>query len=262
MASTSSTAAMSGLDQALVQLLLARGIMSDESLKASLKLLYKDFPRENRGETLTSIFQRINKNISAFSLEARSVVCVIQNPTTGGPGAAAVVHEYWHGIANLEDDHIARDMGARFNPKEIQLFSMLIQKLVEEEEMTYHDIEDMDGVPLRGLELTAAVAKFEEGYWISRANKRSLYQLGIRTYLELNPMLETAMNAIQAAREQEPQPERAAASRRETTGAGAGAGEEGEVEGEGESQSQSQSQSRMPPPVQTIRDRLPRIIVY
>jgi hypothetical protein len=252
-----SSAAMSGLDQALVQLLLSRGIMSDEALKDSLKLLYKDFPRENRGETLASIFQRINKNISAFSLEARSVVCVIQNPTAGGSGtgAATVVHEYWHGIANLEDDHIARDMGARFNPKEIQLFSALIQKLVEEEEMTFHDVEDMDGVPLRGLELTAALLKFEEGYWLSRANKRSLWQLGIRTYLELNPMLETAMNAIQI-REAEP------ARRREPTEEGGG--DEGEATATGRSalspspsQSQSQSQS-----VQSLRDRLPRIIVY
>ncbi len=141
--------------------------------------------------------------------------------------------EHWHGIANVEADNLAKNLGADLSLKEVQLLAILLQRLAEVQFMTYFEIEelvksnnnpnpnqrerfdtdasgleaDSDAAPTsssiaskpiawKGSELTAALSQLESRQWLSRSEaSRGYWELGMRTYMELKPLILAARKA-------------------------------------------------------------------
>ena len=114
------------------------------------------------------------------------------------------------------------------SPKEIALFNVMLQHLSEHKVMTHYEVEELLKSPLlhstqtsaggdgegeegqgeakesppaqtqgtqaaaisfKGTELTAALAKLETGGWLTRSGARGYWELGMRTWLELKPVV-------------------------------------------------------------------------
>jgi len=234
------------LDKAVVQLLLSKGIFSDSSVKDAITRLRIDYPdpavdpRDTNPYTLKQLqimLQRINKSIRLFGLEARTVLRRVPSnsiqPSSSSSSSASAsqaapttIDEYWHGIANVEEDSLAKELGSDSSAKEIALFNAMLHHLAEVKVMTHYEVEELvkgqragagagardeegsgqeerkepatQGVQAlkfsKSSELTSALAKLESGGWLTRSGARGYWELGMRTFLELKPVV-TAVRA-------------------------------------------------------------------
>ena len=115
--------------QAIIQILLAKGITDSESLQSALLFISKDFSATTTSNNSSSLalktplertFSELNKKLRLVGLEIKTVVM----KTDGNL-------RYYHGIANTEDDIIAKTIGSKFEPHDLKYFNALCQKLID-----------------------------------------------------------------------------------------------------------------------------------
>ena len=85
-----------------------------------------------------------------------------------------------------------------YSPNEIQLFNKILNKLIEQDnEMTFRDVEDCidNNLKMKSPEWNSALMKFEKAKWLSRDGPRGYWEIGIRSHLELQPIIEAQLLA-------------------------------------------------------------------
>tara|TARA_B110000090_G_scaffold187289_1_gene216668 strand:+ start:101 stop:541 length:441 start_codon:yes stop_codon:yes gene_type:complete len=101
---------LTGTEKAAIQVLLSRGIVSDEDMQDYVKRIKQDFPLDDN-LILSEMFKRINESIGQYSMEVRSVVMK-------GQAGEEPSQKYYHGISNIKEDNIAKNFGTEFNENE------------------------------------------------------------------------------------------------------------------------------------------------
>ena len=187
MATTTATTDPNGWYRiAITQLLMANGLLDSETLINHLKEIAKDFPSANTNlllqRDLKDSFSSYNTNLRKYSLEIRTVVVKTEEG-----------NRYVHGIANTEDDFLAKDFGSKFDTIELTFFKNLLEFIVQAGYVNMDEIHTKRP-PDCGMwsksYTQSVVAKLRSDGWL-QLNNRSYWELGPRTFLELSSYLKT-----------------------------------------------------------------------
>ena len=246
---------LNGLEKAVVQILMSRGVLPDAELKATIANLLPDFqdapPIHDQTASLQEMLKNINDSVDPYGLCVRTVVMdepldnsagsdtdtddedevanvtatgdadvdangdtdavtstQNNNPRTKAKNRKKTNKVLYHGLANLEEDFVAKEFGAmhHYQPKEVLLFNHLLQKLIrigrENNRLGQININEANTVSkdaelgLSGVQISSTVERLEQAGWLTRDNYRGYIQIGIRSYLELQPVLEAAHAAV------------------------------------------------------------------
>lgn len=171
---------------AITQLLLANGLIDSETLMNHLKEVAKDFPGPNTTlllqRDLKDSFSSYNANLRKYSLEIRTVVIKTEEG-----------NRYVHGIANTEDDFLAKDFGSKFDSTELAFFKHLLEFIVQAGYVNMDEIHTKrpPECALWSKSFTqSVVGKLRLDGWL-QMNNRSYWELGPRTFLELSSYVTT-----------------------------------------------------------------------
>ena len=190
---------LNGLDKSVIQILMQMGVVKDSTLQDYVRQLRVDFPDVNDNEAdLTEILKRANGAIQHYSLNIRTVVMDLPawhaDANSGGDDSNNIYKQYYHGIANMEEDDVAKDygLGTSFTVKEVELFTVVLQTLVQNGIMNMFEVAEL-AKNMTHVEVSNTIEKLESAGWLSRdRNERGYLEIGIRSYLELQSVIESA----------------------------------------------------------------------
>ncbi len=157
---------------------------------------------------MRQLFVSANSHLRDMGFEIRTVM--LRNPSASSSTASAsatssssssssssatLVTRY-HSLINIEEDHVAREVGSAFTVEELKLFTKTIERLLWRRKMTTTDVVEVCNEGLAASErrkqtfLQELVGRWEEGQWLIRSGA-NLLEIGPRTHLELRHLLET-----------------------------------------------------------------------
>ena len=176
------------LDRAIMQLLMAHGMIEDSKFKVMVEIVAEDLQVDERNIinniTLSERFKNININIRPLSLEIKSVV-TRENETAEW--------QYFHGIANTDEDLISTNSGSKFDQTQIEIFAEVLGVLLEKTYLSTGDVQDLKPSKWSNSECDNFLATLERLGWLRR-NNRSYWEIGFKSHLELRPLLENLAN--------------------------------------------------------------------
>lgn len=171
---------------AITQLLMANGLIDSETLMNHLKEVAKDYPSNNTNlllqRDLKDSFSSYNTNLRKYSLEIRTVIV----KTDEG-------NRYVHGIANTEDDFLAKDFGSKFDSVELTFFKNLLELIVQAGYLNKDEIHTKRPPECAAWSKSytqSIIEKLRIDGWL-QANSRNYLELGPRSFLELSSYLKT-----------------------------------------------------------------------
>ena len=184
-------------EKALVQVLLARHLVEESELETVVERLRIDFP-SNEHLDLGKVFTKMNHNLKRSGLEVRTVIKKQEteeddNAMEGAGNEAQFKWVKYHGIANLEEDFVAKEFGSGLEEQEIKLFADLIPVLLEKGVMNHEDCEYANTSKIAKSRVSSVLKKLHEEGWLGREPHRGYWELGVRSYLELKSHLESIL---------------------------------------------------------------------
>ena len=184
------------IEKALIQVLLARHLVEEEELLSIVERLKVDFPL-NEAFDFETVFKRMNANLKRSGMEVRTV---LKKQETNKDADDAQVQSQqqiewvkYHGVANVEDDFVAKEFGSTFDEQEIKLFADIIPILLRDKVMSYADVENANHSKIAKSHVAAVLKKLHEEGWLGREQLRGYWELGIRSFLELKTHFESIL---------------------------------------------------------------------
>lgn len=191
--------ALLDFEKALVQVLLAKHLVEENTLLEDAEKLKIDFPTTNAEPLdLAQMFTRMNKNLKRSGLEVRTVIKRedVEEDDGGMEGADNDVQTKWvkyHGLANIEEDFVSKEFGSSLDEDEVKLFADLIPHLLEKSVMNIEDCERANTTKIQKSRVSSVLKKLHEEGWLGRESNRGYWELGIRSYLELKAHFESIL---------------------------------------------------------------------
>jgi len=180
-------AALNNVEKAMIQVLMAQGIIEETKLQAIMASVAEELIPGNRlviNDT-KEMFKRINSNIRQLALEIRSVVH--RNQDSEG-------FTFYHGIANIDEDKVAIDFGCKYSTTEVQYISSVFEYILQKNVSSSNELYDIRPKTWKSsTEANAIILSLVEEKYLSR-NDVGYFQIGIRAQLELRSLLEDILN--------------------------------------------------------------------
>lgn len=168
------------LELAISQLLIAHGYMEHSFLEECIEGLRDEFAPTDA--SLEDLFEKINDNLKPLSMEVKTVY--IQS-------SSGSERTRYHGIVNTEEDQVSKLHGSQFTAEELVAFVAIVNKLLERKYLSTDDI--MSAVSkITKSKLTLILNKLRSKGWLDNDDS-NYWILGVRTYLELKPNLESVL---------------------------------------------------------------------
>lgn len=167
---------LNDVEKAIMQLLFAKGTIEDTRMKDYAKELHEDLPGNGSDTSLNDMFSNINEELRDYGFEVRTVCQRIGNSRN--------VIQYY-GIANVEDDAVAKKFGTRLDQFEVKFFSDILSKLIETKKLTTTEVTDLKHTTWNKSQTQDVLEKLQNEGWLDRDDS-NLVILGPRAYLELD----------------------------------------------------------------------------
>jgi hypothetical protein len=184
---------MRQLEKSLFQIFSAHGCLRDTDLEVLITPLKAELGILGN-VNVKMIFQNMNKRLRDLSLEIRTVV--IRPPSTSNPNSSSNRANddvlYYHGLANIEEDFVAKEHGSAFNPEELYFFTSICTMLLSVRTLSTDDIIPLKPDKWHLNTFHCTLNRLIEYGWLER-NDRSYVTIAARTYLELNSYLEDVL---------------------------------------------------------------------
>jgi hypothetical protein len=170
------------LDQMAFQILQAFGTIESTELTQLLSEINENYVSSD--ERTIAAFQRINSKIKGFGLEIKSVVLMEGEDNQ---------RKIYHGVVNTEDDKASKDFGSDFNAQELQYFSSMLAKLLDDKYLSTAELLDMCPADTLGVAQAGNfLKKLQAQNWLQRDDYNN-WIIGGRSYLELRTFLENTI---------------------------------------------------------------------
>lgn len=179
---------LNSVEKAMVQVLLAQGIIEEMKLQAIMASVAEELIPGNRiniNDT-KEMFKRINNNLRPLALEVRSVVQ--KNLDSDG-------FTFYHGIANIDEDKVAVDFGCKYSVAEVQYISSVFEHILAKGVASSSELYDLRPSKWVITDANDIILSLEEEKYLSR-NDHGYFQIGIRSQLELRLFLEDILNKV------------------------------------------------------------------
>ena len=182
---------MEQTEKAIVQLIIAHGIVENNILESEIEAIRKDF-RNEKARPLRESFIRINVKLRKLSLEIKSIIkskCVGCESITNIRAAicegcsdplARCEWVQYHGIVNNEEDFVSKEVGTELKPEEIRFFSGLTQKLLERNYVSTDEIYSIRNDKWSHSDTDVVLEKLRAKCWLQR-DDRSFWEIGIHS---------------------------------------------------------------------------------
>ena len=183
-----STAELNSVEKAIVQVLLAQGIIEEMKLQAIMASVAEELIPGNRiniNDT-KEMFKRINTNLRPLALEVRSVVQ--KNQDSDG-------FTFYHGIANIDEDKVAIEFGCKYSAAEVQYISSVFEHILVKSIASSSELYDLRPSKWERSDANDIILSLEEEKYLSR-NDNGYFQIGTRAQLELRILLEDILNKV------------------------------------------------------------------
>ncbi len=168
------------LDKKIFQIVHAHGTVTSAAILACVKELNSVF------EFFTEVllhesFRRINASLRVFAIEIRSVVMFDADKNE---------RVIYHGVVNTEDDSLSKQLGSDYTVAELNFFSSICMKLVDEKFLSTTELVALDN--FNPVQAGLFLAKLQASCWLQRDESNN-WKLGSRTYLELRSFIENVI---------------------------------------------------------------------
>ncbi len=180
---------LNSIEKAIVQVLLAQGIIEEMKLQAIMASVAEELIPGNRinFNDTKEMFKRINTNLRPLALEVRSVVQ--KNQDSDG-------FTFYHGIANIDEDNVAIEFGCKYSSAEVQYISSVFEHILVKSIASSSELYDLRPSKWERSVANDILLSLEEEKYLSRKNDNSYFQIGIRAQLELRILLEDILNKV------------------------------------------------------------------
>jgi hypothetical protein len=172
--------------KAVMQVLLARELISDANLRDAIAMLRDEAIRLRKPLPASvlpaDIFRRLNAELRIYSMEVKSV--------------RDFDATFYHSIVNTEEDFVAKLYGYDFDEKGIRFFRSLLSKLVASKQSTDEIQRDLKGTNLNHAEIESALTKLNESNYIRR-DHRGFWELGLKSHMELRAAIEDSIHSYE-----------------------------------------------------------------
>ena len=123
--------------QTLLQQFMAARVLSHSEVEQARVGVEQQFSR-SPGATVKACITAINAEIKPLGLEIRTVRPRSSDGSGGGEGegsgsgsSAADAEEYYHGIVQTTDDHIAKLHGSDLEPWQLEVYKKCLEAMVD-----------------------------------------------------------------------------------------------------------------------------------
>ena len=176
------------IEKAITQLLIAHGTVEDSKLTDIVESLRRDFP-SSRVRTLRESFARINLKMKNISMQIKSIgkskCCGCDTITNSRPTMCDSCSDplaksewvFYHALVNTEEDTASKEVGTELKADEIQFFSKLTLKLVEENYLSTDDIYRIRMEKWNPSDTDVVLEKLKVKGWLQR-DERSFWEIG------------------------------------------------------------------------------------
>ena len=197
---------MEQTEKAIIQLLIAHGIVENSILESEIEAIRKDF-RNEKVRPLRESFIRINVKLRKLSLEIKSIIkskCVGCESITNIRAAicegcsdplARCEWVHYHGIVNNEEDFVSKEVGTELKPEEIRFFAGLTQKLLERNYVSTDEIYSIRNDKWINSDTDVVLEKLRAKCWLQR-DDRSFWEIGKYSRKILEVSDELLMNPL------------------------------------------------------------------
>jgi SpoVK/Ycf46/Vps4 family AAA+-type ATPase len=182
----------------LFQIFAAHGCLTDAALATHLKTLTGTEWSNNR---LRDLFVSVNAQMRDFGFEIRTVLLrdysFNSSSSSSSSSSASSNFVQFHSMVNIEEDHVAREVGSVFSAEELQLFTKTLERLLLCKKMTTADILEVCQEHVTSSErrkhsfLQDLVRRWEKLQWLVRSEAQNVLLIGPRTHIELRHLLES-----------------------------------------------------------------------
>lgn len=179
---------MEQTEKAIIQLLIAHGIVENSVLENEIAAIRKDY-RNEKVRSLRESFIRMNVKLRKLSMEIKSLVkskCMgCESITNVRPAICESCSDplarnewiHYHSIVNNEEDFVSKEVGTELKPEEIRFFSHLIQKLLERNYLSTDEIYNMRIDKWSHSDTDVVLEKLRMKGWLQR-DDRSFWEIG------------------------------------------------------------------------------------
>ena len=195
-------------EKAICQLLTQHGVIEDAKLEKHVEAIKADFRHDPPMNSLKEAFGRINKNLRPLSYEIKSVVKVRcaecktmhnkREQTCAECQASTLDWVYFHGIANTEECDVSKNHGTDLAPDEVKFFVAMLNHLLRDSATTaeIYTWKGKGNANWSHSQVDAVVEKLRINGWVHR-DYHGRWEIGVRTYLECKPYLESLIKAVE-----------------------------------------------------------------
>lgn len=169
------------LEHAISQLLIAHGYMEHSFLEECIEGIRDEFAPTDA--LLEDMFASINDNLRPLSMEVKTVSLSSDNSGE---------RVKYHGIVNTEEDTVSKLHGSQFSAEELAAFVAIVNKLLERKYLSSDDILSAVAKNINKQKLAVILNKLRSKGWLDN-DDTNYWILGVRTYLELKPYLESVL---------------------------------------------------------------------
>jgi hypothetical protein len=180
-------------ENAIFQLIFAKGYIENEELEKHVQILSKNYKItiDEEVSSINKIFERINKKIRDFSFEIKSLA--LRNETKDD-------WIYLHGVVNTENDYVAKEYGSNLLTHELKMFEKIAIHMLQVNYMSTEDIKGIDKEWQKKHELEPLLQKLMNEKWLEQQSK-GFWALGVRSFLELRTHFEEVIESLEDTEE-------------------------------------------------------------
>lgn len=171
---------MRTLEKAVFQILSAHGCLRAADLEGYVETMQADLA-VNQPVALPTLFSSMNRRLRDICMEVKTVVM-----RSTGRDAEDV---YYHGLANIDEDFVAKEHASPFKPEELAFFTDLASKLLQQTTMSTHDVVDLKPDKWTATAVHALLTRFQSHAWLAR-DDRDYWRLAPRSFIELSAYFE------------------------------------------------------------------------